>query len=94
MSLCSPAKATWLKCQHEMSSGLTSVSSVVFYLIIGLSKERGGKGGGLDEMYGGMSVGDGRMERQDRNRGIKVRDSDNLCQSNFRFVSCPNALGK
>lgn len=63
MSLCSPAKATRLKCQHEMSSGLASVSSVVFYLIIGLSKERGGKGGkdgGLDELNGGMSVEDGK----------------------------------
>lgn len=69
MSLCSPAKATRLKCQHEMSSGLASMldSSVVFYLIIGVSKERGGteevkmerdgKIGGLDEMYSEVSEG-------------------------------------
>ena len=52
MSLCSPAKVTRLKCQHEMSSGLASqsvVSSVVFLFNYwckqGARWERGGIGG-------------------------------------------------
>lgn len=54
------------------------VSSVVFYLIIGESKERGGKEevklerdgeiGGLDEMYSELSEG-GKEGWKQRNRG-------------------------
>lgn len=55
--------------------------------------ESDGRIGGLDEGLGEMPAGDGRMERQDRNRGIEKQILIAFARAILGFMSS-NALGQ